>query len=750
MNNNNNISNYDAIREQHRKRLAQILRYIATMHQSLSIVGSNSNNENNNNATAVSSSSLFVDRDCIKNHNKNNNRNKRNNNDDDDANNSNTNNSNNYTTSIIPNFFHSKKNRNGGFILFTTDDFRSLLEWKDSVHDNERSQQSPSSLPFQFYAAGTSNNSNNTTSNRSRYSSLLLKKKQQNSSSSSSCWFRITRSKTKHHHFNNNASIPSTSDPYVRKYLENWLSQVNQSNSNNESSVRSIHDLLTYPRLVVKEPPKVSSSVYTKNGKYRIELFMKQYTKYLQKLHYYHQIEQMYNKLFEWMQDSSSCCTSNSDNTSSNNNNGNYELVWGIGHARYYDSTTDTYINGPLLEILLQIELSNEDGSLLLRPRNHTGVTLNREVTSALISIMANTTTSNSTNSGNEYGASAVSSSAAAAHSSSVLASFHTAVSELNPNDISPGQPNTYVPLLKKMAVEISANGIFQSSSTPALSSSSSSSSMVGIEPNKLIVSEAWCVYTRPKPSSVWARDATIFADRLIGVGVIENDVVSKATYSFTHGPAMLDDANLSLSSQQQQQQNSSNPTSVVSRWLHSLFFNSSNGSNNNNDVTNDDNKNVNSLTTDPSHTNNKYVKPIFPLPSSDSQNRIAELLLMKHYPAVVCEGPPGTGKSHTIANIICSYLCQGKRVLVTSKNSPALSVLRHRLPKTIQELCVDVSSSECTGMRHLQQTVEKLAIRIASVNTDLEYQKYLYLKVCAAAELHSISFFIFQFVCLR
>ena len=79
---------------------------------------------------------------------------------------------------------------------------------------------------------------------------------------------------------------------------------------------------------------------------------------------------------------------------------------------------------------------------------------------------------------------------------------------------------------------------------------------------------------------------------------------------------------------------------------------------------------------------------------------------------------------------MICAYLCQGKRVLVTSKNSPALRVLRYRLPKTVQELCVDVSSSESEGMRHLQQTVEKLAIRIASVNTDIEYQKYLYLKV--------------------
>ena len=74
--------------------------------------------------------------------------------------------------------------------------------------------------------------------------------------------------------------------------------------------------------------------------------------------------------------------------------------------------------------------------------------------------------------------------------------------------------------------------------------------------------------------------------------------------------------------------------------------------------------------------------------------------------------------------------MCLGKFVLVTSKNSSALSVLRYRLPRSIQELCVDVSCSEIDGMRHLQQTVEKLAIRIASVNTQYEYEKFLYLKV--------------------
>lgn len=67
--------------------------------------------------------------------------------------------------------------------------------------------------------------------------------------------------------------------------------------------------------------------------------------------------------------------------------------------------------------------------------------------------------------------------------------------------------------------------------------------------------------------------------------------------------------------------------------------------------------------------------------------------------------------------------------MLVTSKNAPALSVLRNRLPLTVQELCVDVSSSELSGMRQLQQTVERLANRVAAANSDRETQKHVYLK---------------------
>ncbi|WP_019878920.1 AAA domain-containing protein [Succinispira mobilis] len=58
---------------------------------------------------------------------------------------------------------------------------------------------------------------------------------------------------------------------------------------------------------------------------------------------------------------------------------------------------------------------------------------------------------------------------------------------------------------------------------------------------------------------------------------------------------------------------------------------------------------------------------------------------------AVLVQGPPGTGKTHTIANLIGHFLSQGKTVLVTSQTSKALSVLKEKLPESIQNMCVAV-----------------------------------------------------------
>ena len=38
-----------------------------------------------------------------------------------------------------------------------------------------------------------------------------------------------------------------------------------------------------------------------------------------------------------------------------------------------------------------------------------------------------------------------------------------------------------------------------------------------------------------------------------------------------------------------------------------------------------------------------RITRPVFPLATSESQDRIADLLLRQKYPAVIAEGPPGT-----------------------------------------------------------------------------------------------------------
>jgi very-short-patch-repair endonuclease/cellulose biosynthesis protein BcsQ len=76
-------------------------------------------------------------------------------------------------------------------------------------------------------------------------------------------------------------------------------------------------------------------------------------------------------------------------------------------------------------------------------------------------------------------------------------------------------------------------------------------------------------------------------------------------------------------------------------------------------------------------------------LPANNEQLRIIKYL--EHSGAVLVQGPPGTGKTHTIANLIGHLLSQGKSVLVTSHTEKALSVLKEKVYKELQSLCVSV-----------------------------------------------------------
>jgi hypothetical protein len=61
-----------------------------------------------------------------------------------------------------------------------------------------------------------------------------------------------------------------------------------------------------------------------------------------------------------------------------------------------------------------------------------------------------------------------------------------------------------------------------------------------------------------------------------------------------------------------------------------------------------------------------------------------------------ILHGPPGTGKSQTITNIIANALFQGKRVLFAAEKMAALSVVQKRLAKIgLAPFCLEVHSNK-------------------------------------------------------
>ncbi len=70
-----------------------------------------------------------------------------------------------------------------------------------------------------------------------------------------------------------------------------------------------------------------------------------------------------------------------------------------------------------------------------------------------------------------------------------------------------------------------------------------------------------------------------------------------------------------------------------------------------------------------------------------------------------VLEGPPGTGKSETIANIICHNLAIGRKVLFVAEKMAALQVVYRRMEKVgLAHLCLELHSNKANKKSVLDQ----------------------------------------------
>lgn len=95
-------------------------------------------------------------------------------------------------------------------------------------------------------------------------------------------------------------------------------------------------------------------------------------------------------------------------------------------------------------------------------------------------------------------------------------------------------------------------------------------------------------------------------------------------------------------------------------------------------------------------------------LDADSSQQRA--IAVVKKGNNLVIEGPPGTGKSQTIANIIAELLADGKKVLFVSQKMAALEVVKKRLEAVgLGDFCLELHSKLTNKKRVIEELAESL-----------------------------------------
>jgi len=107
----------------------------------------------------------------------------------------------------------------------------------------------------------------------------------------------------------------------------------------------------------------------------------------------------------------------------------------------------------------------------------------------------------------------------------------------------------------------------------------------------------------------------------------------------------------------------------------------------------------------------------LLPLASNEEQRRI--VTLAQQQVGVTVHGPPGTGKSHTIANIISHHVAHGRRVLVVAEKEQALRALADKVPEEVRPLTVSVLGADEVGRRRLESSIRHIRNGITAIDRD-------------------------------
>lgn len=117
----------------------------------------------------------------------------------------------------------------------------------------------------------------------------------------------------------------------------------------------------------------------------------------------------------------------------------------------------------------------------------------------------------------------------------------------------------------------------------------------------------------------------------------------------------------------------------------------------------------------DPDHLDDTHSPELTFCPLSADSSQLAAIHAAADGKSFVLHGPPGTGKSQTITNIIAHNLALGKTVLFVSEKRAALEVVHRRLTESgLGPFCLELHSNKSNKKEVLNQLEQTLGVQAA------------------------------------